>query len=475
MSTGEIREYLESLDVCAICVLRYKNVSFQDFSNVLKDLENEATELNTVKRQRFNTCIACLDIFQSVNSVAQELINHSKLRDYECSSLYTSIQIPIALLLRELSLWMALIEKFPGKIDENIPPNISIKDVFKHLFNKKLCETTNRTLEQNQNGILVNVFYDFDMDHEETEKLLGVRPLSFQANCGESRKNSKNMRAITRNFFEKNFFPKNLNFDDYKKQIPVPPKTSSVPIKFARYSIDGPTVWVAGRYRKLSRDLSQTPWIIGGKRMKEDSIQELISREICPYFSIDLTEHSEQCIFISSGREDIDVRMLGQGRPFVLQIAGAKRSSLPAEVAREMQSRVDNSKQVSVQHLQLVKREDLVHIKTGEEQKKKLYRALCVLKVPVTSDTMKKLDISTGFMIQQQTPLRVLHRRPLLNRPREIFNVKGYILKDFTLNRSAKRYRIRYHNWGGHLHQGVYPWRFWKDITQYIFNHWTRH
>lgn len=237
------------------------------------------------------------------------------------------------------------------------------------------------------------------------------------------------MQTITRNFFEKNFFPKNLNFDDYKKQIPVPPETPAVPIKFARYSINGPTVWVAGRYRKLSRDLSQTPWIIGGNRMKEDSIQELISSVICPYFGIDLTEMSEKCIFISSGREDIDVRMLGKGRPFVLQIADAKRSALPQAVAKEMQSRVENSKQISVQHLQVVKREDLVHIKTGEEQKKKLYRALCVLKVPVTLEIIQKLDISTAFMIQQQTPLRVLHRRPLLNRQREIFSVKGYMLK----------------------------------------------
>lgn len=119
MSTEEIREYLVNLNVCEICVLRYKNVSFLDFSNVLKDLESEAIELNSVKRQRLNTCIACLGIFQTIDSVAKELINNSKLCNYECNTLYTSIQIPIALLVRELSIWMALIEKFPGKIDES--------------------------------------------------------------------------------------------------------------------------------------------------------------------------------------------------------------------------------------------------------------------------------------------------------------------------------------------------------------------
>lgn len=74
-------------------------------------------------------------------------------------------------------------------------------------------------------------------------------------------------------------------------------------------------------------------------------------------------------------------------------------------------------------------REELVHIKTGEEQKKKIYQALCVLDTPATADIIRKLDIPNGFLVQQQTPLRVLHRRPLLTRPRQIFSVKGKIFK----------------------------------------------
>lgn len=74
-------------------------------------------------------------------------------------------------------------------------------------------------------------------------------------------------------------------------------------------------------------------------------------------------------------------------------------------------------------------REELVHIKHGEEQKRKFYRALCVLNAPVTVDIMQKLQIPDGFLVQQQTPLRVLHRRPLLTRPRQIYSVKGYVHK----------------------------------------------
>lgn len=70
-----------------------------------------------------------------------------------------------------------------------------------------------------------------------------------------------------------------------------------------------------------------------------------------------------------------------------------------------------------------------MHIKTGEEFKKKHYRALCVLNEPVTVEILQKLNIPDGFLLQQMTPLRVLHRRPFLTRSRQIYSVKGYVQK----------------------------------------------
>lgn len=70
------------------------------------------------------------------------------------------------------------------------PPSISIKDAFKHLFNKIVCERTDRTIEQNQNGILVNLFYGHDSEKEEAEKLLAVKPFTLNIKC-ENRKNKR--------------------------------------------------------------------------------------------------------------------------------------------------------------------------------------------------------------------------------------------------------------------------------------------
>ena len=54
------------------------------------------------------------------------------------------------------------------------------------------------------------------------------------------------------------------------------------------------------------RDLPQTPWLVDGERKAESSVEELILSEIRKHFKF------EQARFCSSGREDVDVRMLGR-------------------------------------------------------------------------------------------------------------------------------------------------------------------
>jgi len=188
-------------------------------------------------------------------------------------------------------------------------------------------------------------------------------------------------------------------------------------------SFTGPTVFVAGRYRKICRNLPHSPWILEGQRILDDSIQEIIAENVSEYFGV----LSTQIIFSSSGREDVDVRCLGEGRPFVLEIPNSKMTKLPQKIAAEIELNIEKSNRISVINLQIVNRSELVHIKTGEENKKKIYRALCVLNEPATNEIMEKLNLPNGFVTQQITPIRVLHRRPLHTRPKTVYNVKATI------------------------------------------------
>lgn len=91
-------------------------------------------------------------------------------------------------------------------------------------------------MELYQNGVLVNLFYDYEFEQDEIEKLLALKPISLN-NISEKKKVMH--RNMSRNFFEKHYFPNNLDLDAYRKYLPVPPETSSLPVKLARYSIQG--------------------------------------------------------------------------------------------------------------------------------------------------------------------------------------------------------------------------------------------
>lgn len=332
MSSEEISEFLHNLELCNVCILRYTNKL--NFNPIENNPETIFSENDKSKKKRSNICVACLGMFQGMNLVADDIINNSDLPSYDSKSIYSSISIPIALLVRDLSIWIALIQRFPGRIDcgKNIsiydgipiipinqlyeinlnfftyslflvtPPNISIKDAFKQIFNDMLCKKTNRIMELHQNGILVNLFYDYQFEQEEIARLLALKPVSLNNISGDRKLTHRNM---SRNFFEKHYFPSNLDLDACKVYLQVP---TTKPVILARYSIQGPNTYLGGRYRKLSRDLSQTPWVLNGKRMKDDSVQEIICKEVCPYFELDPEEQNEKVTFIGSGREDVDVR-----------------------------------------------------------------------------------------------------------------------------------------------------------------------
>jgi len=63
-------------------------------------------------------------------------------------------------------------------------------------------------------------------------------------------------------------------------------------------------------------------------------------------------------------------------------------------------------------------------LKEGEEEKTKRYSALCWTKDPIVrADLERMLGGAGALTLQQKTPLRVLHRRPLATRPRIVHSM----------------------------------------------------
>lgn len=186
-------------------------------------------------------------------------------------------------------------------------------------------------------------------------------------------------------------------------------------------------VFVEGRYKKLTRDLPQTVFFCpeckghprrrrncarceGFGKLTRDSVQELVGWVLGSAFK---TRRNK---FHGSGREDLDVRMLGDGRPFVVEIEGPKvldvdLAAIEAEINRR------NAGRLEIRGLHWSDKSRVRVLK--EEPHAKEYEALVALEAPVDPARFPPL-LGKRLQVVQQTPARVAHRRADKERERWI-------------------------------------------------------
>ena len=188
------------------------------------------------------------------------------------------------------------------------------------------------------------------------------------------------------------------------------------------------SVFIYGRYRKFERGIPQTRWLcrecrgIGCEKcnytgkMYAESVEELISSSILAEFK------GEYMVLHGCGREDIDARMLGSGRPFVVEIKEPRRRNVDLRMLED-KVREENEGKLEVTGLQYVKREMVAQIKSAKADK--TYRVGVGIKTKVLEkDLENALDKLTGAVIEQRTPTRVLHRRADMVRRRKVHSAK---------------------------------------------------
>ncbi|KAA3607211.1 MAG: hypothetical protein DWQ01_16050 [Planctomycetota bacterium] len=180
-----------------------------------------------------------------------------------------------------------------------------------------------------------------------------------------------------------------------------------------------------GRYRKLVRDLPQTIFYCpeckgrgcdrceGFGKLTRDSVQELIARVAMPRFK------GRRNKFHGAGREDIDVRMLGDGRPFVFEVLKAKRPNIDLQaLADEVNRRAEG--RMEIFGLKFCGRKRVVELK--ETRCPKEYQARIRCQRPVKEEDVarrwQEIADRGRFDILQGTPKRVVHRRADLDRKR---------------------------------------------------------
>jgi tRNA pseudouridine synthase 10 len=208
--------------------------------------------------------------------------------------------------------------------------------------------------------------------------------------------------------------------------------------------VDIRPVFMYGRYRKLIRNLPQTRWPCRACRGRAqgcescnetglqypDSVQDLIGEPIR------LSLGAEDTSFHGMGREDIDVRCLGMGRPFVIEI---KKPGTRLANLEEIQKVVNENgiDKVEINSLRWSDRREVVKVK--ESRSEKSYTIRFKVEGALDEETaIKAISSLSGVELSQETPKRVAHRRAAKNRKRKVVSLSDIIVEEDEIQFSVR-------------------------------------
>jgi tRNA pseudouridine synthase 10 len=204
-------------------------------------------------------------------------------------------------------------------------------------------------------------------------------------------------------------------------------------------------LFIMGRYLKLVRGIPQSKWfcsICRGKgceecketgKMYPESVEELISEPILE------KTNGKKSSFHGAGREDIDARMLGNGRPFIIQIKNPQKRKIDlSEIEKEINKRANNK--IKVRKLKFVDNTMVRKLKSMEASNK-TYKVNVKFSRRLKDEELEKLkELLDGVTILQKTPIRVIHRRANLQREKEIYETR---IKRISTNSIEMRIRCQ--------------------------------
>ncbi|KAI5180358.1 tRNA pseudouridine synthase 10 [Nematocida sp. AWRm80] len=279
---------------------------------------------------------------------------------------------------------------------------------------------------------------------DKYNSIIDINNNNIYSNTTITNSNQREYKEYLRDILKKNY---NCREGNYKSNISIIIDKNKIEIE-----IVNDTIVIAGRYIKKERNISHTPFLPEQREIeqkkrrkrKENKVNKNKMRRVLPLtiedgilkvYQIEDTEDieeediEEECVnesrrlravsdwmkvfkeyfngdsysFISGGREDIDVRMLGRGRPFICKVENPK-DNLPEEVntlsvvvsdknkeVEEVNSEypkynIKNRQSNSVELIEtvLVKGpEAQKELKLSEELHSKRYRALVYTRAPL--------------------------------------------------------------------------------------------
>jgi tRNA pseudouridine synthase 10 len=208
---------------------------------------------------------------------------------------------------------------------------------------------------------------------------------------------------------------------DVRADFEFPQATVLLHFPSGEVEINVNSLLMAGRYWKRGRLISQAYWPTP-QGPKYYSVEQAL-------WPIMRMAGGERLVLHAAGREDVDARMLGSGRPAIVEVKFPRRRTLDL---REAERRVFEESRglVEVKLCSLeARRRDVTMYKEESSSHRKFYKALVVSEEALSQEDLELLSKELrGRVIMQRTPTRVLHRRPDILRRRRVFEVSCVLL-----------------------------------------------
>ena len=163
-----------------------------------------------------------------------------------------------------------------------------------------------------------------------------------------------------------------------------------------RFQVRVNPVYLIGRYVKLEKGIRQLirrcktcngigcPDCNGKGKTSDNSIEEMLSEPVQYMMSCN------EIIFRPVGREDIDTIVLGGGRPFIMEVRGAKEIPSDLDFLRQLINRLGSGK-IEVTELTRTTREKAQKL-TTRNQTTVSYRVTAKLKNEITTENLERLE-----------------------------------------------------------------------------------
>ncbi|RCN28308.1 hypothetical protein ANCCAN_25947 [Ancylostoma caninum] len=279
-----------------------------------RQIAGEATAgVETVSRPF--ECVLCLGLLDQdyIEKVAQAVGNKLKESPYDATAFTLALNLPISQVLRE-----TIIKRSRSDLNGilvSVPYKIRNIDAYL----PKLRQASGMGAALGTDLQLTIAFESEEFTEYDTKFLLEHFPHEFQ----QSRKRkhyeqSSDASPCTKIKVEQMLT--RIKEDVARKYV------LSSPSRFCSFSVsfERDPVFIAGRYCKFSRSLPQSPWSAEDKTAPKVPGNS-VSEKVCELMKVKFGASDAR--FVASGREDLDVRMLGDGRPFTVELRNCHSTS----------------------------------------------------------------------------------------------------------------------------------------------------